>query len=202
VPACSPSGTTSPTGHIERTPGPWPPTRELAYRLSVSRTTVTVAYDRLAGEDYDCAGGSGNGPEYVQVRSAFWLPTHSTLTETATAGAATPGKSRWSLRSASRTALVELESNAHGLLTRRADTSRNNPGRLPVGITQCPSLCADFEPAEHPWNGAQMTHNPEGKPGCRAAFGACPRGGSRRGRASPSSRAGAVAARCERRRSH
>jgi GntR family transcriptional regulator/MocR family aminotransferase len=29
-----------------------PPTRELARRLSVSRTTVTVAYDRLAGEGY------------------------------------------------------------------------------------------------------------------------------------------------------
>jgi GntR family transcriptional regulator / MocR family aminotransferase len=29
-----------------------PPTRELAYRLSVSRTTVTVAYDRLAGEGF------------------------------------------------------------------------------------------------------------------------------------------------------
>jgi GntR family transcriptional regulator/MocR family aminotransferase len=29
-----------------------PPTRELAQRLSVSRTTVTVAYDRLAGEGF------------------------------------------------------------------------------------------------------------------------------------------------------
>jgi GntR family transcriptional regulator / MocR family aminotransferase len=29
-----------------------PPTRELARRLSVSRTTVTVAYDRLAGEGF------------------------------------------------------------------------------------------------------------------------------------------------------
>lgn len=29
-----------------------PPTRELTYRLSVSRTTVTVAYDRLAGEGF------------------------------------------------------------------------------------------------------------------------------------------------------
>jgi GntR family transcriptional regulator/MocR family aminotransferase len=29
-----------------------PPTRELARRLNVSRTTVTVAYDRLAGEGY------------------------------------------------------------------------------------------------------------------------------------------------------
>ena len=31
---------------------PLPPSRELARRLSVSRTTVTVAYDRLAGEGY------------------------------------------------------------------------------------------------------------------------------------------------------
>ena len=51
-------------------------------------------------------------------------------------------------------------------------------------------------------NVAQMTHNPEGKPSCRAAFAACPRRGGHRGQASPSSRAGAVAARCERRRSH
>ena len=29
-----------------------PPTRELARRLSVSRTTVTVAYDRLSGEGF------------------------------------------------------------------------------------------------------------------------------------------------------
>src|SRR6266567_2944019 len=29
-----------------------PPTRELARALSVSRTTVTVAYDRLAGEGF------------------------------------------------------------------------------------------------------------------------------------------------------
>ena len=29
-----------------------PPTRELATRLAVSRTTVTVAYDRLAGEGF------------------------------------------------------------------------------------------------------------------------------------------------------
>src|SRR6266567_9329033 len=29
-----------------------PPTRELAHALSVSRTTVTVAYDRLAGEGF------------------------------------------------------------------------------------------------------------------------------------------------------
>jgi GntR family transcriptional regulator/MocR family aminotransferase len=32
--------------------GRLPPTRELATRLSVSRTTVTVAYDRLAGEGF------------------------------------------------------------------------------------------------------------------------------------------------------
>jgi GntR family transcriptional regulator / MocR family aminotransferase len=32
--------------------GRLPPTRELARRLSVSRTTVTVAYDRLAGEGF------------------------------------------------------------------------------------------------------------------------------------------------------
>jgi GntR family transcriptional regulator / MocR family aminotransferase len=32
--------------------GRLPPTRELAARLSVSRTTVTVAYDRLAGEGF------------------------------------------------------------------------------------------------------------------------------------------------------
>ena len=32
--------------------GRLPPTRELAHRLSVSRTTVTVAYDRLAGEGF------------------------------------------------------------------------------------------------------------------------------------------------------
>ena len=29
-----------------------PPSRELAGRLSVSRSTVTVAYDRLAGEGF------------------------------------------------------------------------------------------------------------------------------------------------------
>jgi GntR family transcriptional regulator/MocR family aminotransferase len=29
-----------------------PPTRELARQLSVSRTTVTVAYDRLVGEGF------------------------------------------------------------------------------------------------------------------------------------------------------
>jgi len=29
-----------------------PPSRELARRLSVARTTVTVAYDRLAGEGF------------------------------------------------------------------------------------------------------------------------------------------------------
>ena len=31
---------------------PLPPTRELAHRLSVARTTVTVAYDRLVGEGF------------------------------------------------------------------------------------------------------------------------------------------------------
>jgi GntR family transcriptional regulator/MocR family aminotransferase len=39
---------------------PLPPTRELAQRLSVSRTTVTVAYDRLIGEGFAHARvGSG-----------------------------------------------------------------------------------------------------------------------------------------------
>jgi hypothetical protein len=38
-----------------------------------------------------------------------------------------------------------------------------------------------------------------GHPSCRAAFAACLRGTGHRGRPSPSSRAGAVAARCERR---
>jgi len=39
---------------------PLPPTRELAQRLSVSRTTVSVAYDRLIGEGYAGARvGSG-----------------------------------------------------------------------------------------------------------------------------------------------
>src|SRR5918911_5484280 len=31
---------------------PLPPTRELARRLSVARTAVTVAYDRLSGEGF------------------------------------------------------------------------------------------------------------------------------------------------------
>jgi GntR family transcriptional regulator / MocR family aminotransferase len=37
-----------------------PPTRELAQRLGVSRSTVTFAYDQLIGEGYASArGGSG-----------------------------------------------------------------------------------------------------------------------------------------------
>ena len=39
---------------------PLPPTRELARRLSVSRTTVTVAYERLSGEGFvDSRVGAG-----------------------------------------------------------------------------------------------------------------------------------------------
>jgi GntR family transcriptional regulator/MocR family aminotransferase len=40
---------------LDRRPPPGgrlPPTRELAQRLNVSRTTVTVAYERLAGEGF------------------------------------------------------------------------------------------------------------------------------------------------------
>ena len=48
-----------------------PPTRELATRLAVSRTTVTVAYDRLAGEGF---------------LSSAWAPARSSATTSPTAG--------------------------------------------------------------------------------------------------------------------
>src|ERR1051325_8093961 len=45
-----------------------PPSRELARRLSVARTTVTVAYDRLAGEGFVSSRvGAGT---YVSASSA------------------------------------------------------------------------------------------------------------------------------------
>jgi hypothetical protein len=54
-----------------------------------------------------------------------------------------------------------VEADAHGLLTERADTGRNSPGRLPVGITHDSSPWADSGRLSISWNGAQMTHNPE-----------------------------------------
>jgi GntR family transcriptional regulator/MocR family aminotransferase len=45
--------------------GRLPPTRELARRLSVSRTTVTVAYDRLTGEGFVTSRRCSRGrPEF------------------------------------------------------------------------------------------------------------------------------------------
>jgi GntR family transcriptional regulator/MocR family aminotransferase len=47
-----------------------PPSRELARRLSVSRTTVTVAYDRLAGEGYVTSRvGAGTTVSFRQAAS-------------------------------------------------------------------------------------------------------------------------------------
>jgi GntR family transcriptional regulator/MocR family aminotransferase len=50
---------------------PLPPSRELARRLSVSRTTVTVAYDRLAGEGYvESRVGAGTYVSFRRERPA------------------------------------------------------------------------------------------------------------------------------------
>jgi hypothetical protein len=46
-----------------RSGDPLPPSRELARRLSVSRTTVMVAYDRLIGEGF-VAARSGRAPSW------------------------------------------------------------------------------------------------------------------------------------------
>jgi hypothetical protein len=47
-----------------------------------------------AVEDYDCAGGSGNGPEYVEGPIRVRPPDRSIWTGEATAGAARAGNSR------------------------------------------------------------------------------------------------------------